>query len=616
MALPMADPAFDALKAAYEQRVRLLDEEIEKRERALRILSAVAERLHGEDSVPGILDIALEEILGQLGLKAAWIFTGDQRDRTLQLTAARGVSQAYLKEVLTEGLGECLCPEVFWTGHRMLARNTVQCPRMPDIVEGLKAPVAHACVPLKFEDTTRGVLNVAARPGEFFSDDELRFLEILGRHVVLAVERARHRAAERLRYQEARAMATISKAIGGSLDLNAILKGVGETARELLEADRVAIFLGSDPTELRVAYLSGSHPVLVEGDSIDLVAQDARLQLQALSEGRAQLMHDRRTDPRTNRELAERWDAGSAIVAPLVAHDRTFGLLLLTCSAPRAHRPEQVEVAEALGAQAAVALENARLYDEARRALRDLKAAQERIIQNEKMAVLGTFASGLAHEVRNPLNSITLQLSILERRIARTDASVAPEMAKLVTIIREEIRRLDALVGDFLLFSRPSRIAHRPGDLEALTDEVVQLLAPEAAQAGVTLHRRALGAPVRSLRMDAEKMKQVVLNLVRNAIEAMPEGGAVFVETGTVGGQARLAVRDTGPGLPEGMDVFQLFATTKPGGTGLGLSIVQQIVLQHGGEVVAASSAEGGGAVFTVSLPLEPTEPRQEGVAS
>jgi signal transduction histidine kinase len=612
----MVDVSLEALKAAYEKRVTGLEQEIAKRERELGILSAVAERLHGEDSVPGILDIALEEILEQLGLRAAWIFTGDQRDRTLQLTAARGVSQAYLKDVLTRGLGECLCPEVFWTGHRMLARNTVQCPRMPDIVEGLTAPVAHACVPLKFEDTTRGVLNVAARPGEYFSDEELRFLETLGRHVVLAVERARHRAAERLRYQEARALATISKAIGGSLDLNAILKGVGETARELLEADRVVILLGSDPTALRVAYLSGPHPALVEGESIDLVALEARLQLQVLSEGRAQLVHDWRTDPRINRELAERWEAGSAIVAPLVAHDRAFGLLLSTCSAPRGHRPEQVEVAEALGAQAAVALENARLYEEARRALRELKAAQERMIQNEKMAVLGTFASGLAHEVRNPLNSIALQLSILERRIAKIDASVAPEMADLVTVIRQEIRRLDALVGDFLLFSRPSRIAHRPGDLEALADEVVQLLGPEAGQAGVAIHRRTVGAAVQSLRMDAEKMKQVVLNLVRNAIEAMPEGGAVFVETGAADGLARLVVRDTGPGLPEGIDVFQLFATTKPGGTGLGLSIVQQIVLQHGGEVVAASDAEGGGAVFTVTLPLERVEPRQEGMAS
>ena len=87
----------------------------------------------------------------------------------------RRLSPAYLEEVRTHGLGECLCPEVFWTGHRMQARNTTQCPRMPDIVAGLKAPVAHACIPLKFEGATKGVLNVAARPGELFSEEELRF---------------------------------------------------------------------------------------------------------------------------------------------------------------------------------------------------------------------------------------------------------------------------------------------------------------------------------------------------------------------------------------------------------------------------------------------------------
>jgi len=106
--------------------------------------------------------------------------------------------------------------------------------------------------------------------------------------------------------------------------------------------------------------------------------------------------------------------------------------------------------------------------------------------------------------------------------------------------------------------------------------------------------------------MDGEKMKQVVINLVRNAVEAMPGGGTVTLESGLVDGRARLVVRDTGPGLPPGVDVFQLFVTTKPKGTGLGLSIVQQIVLQHGGDIVAAPGAPGEGACFTVTLPAAP----------
>jgi signal transduction histidine kinase len=258
-------------------------------------------------------------------------------------------------------------------------------------------------------------------------------------------------------------------------------------------------------------------------------------------------------------------------------------------------------VAEALAAQAAVALENVRLYEEARRSLQELRSAQARIIQSEKMAVLGTFASGLAHEVRNPLNSIALQLSILERRAAGLADPVAGQLREVTGIIREEVRRLDSLVSDFLLFSRTNVIQHRPADLEALLDEVVRLLRPEARASGVTLRRQRLGETTPPVPMDAEKMKQVVINLIRNAIEAMPDGGVVVVESGVVEGRPLFVVRDNGPGLPEGLDVFQLFVTTKPRGTGLGLSIAQQIVLEHGGEI-AAWSEPGHGTSFTVSL--------------
>jgi signal transduction histidine kinase len=223
------------------------------------------------------------------------------------------------------------------------------------------------------------------------------------------------------------------------------------------------------------------------------------------------------------------------------------------------------------------------------------------------MAVLGTFASGLAHEVRNPLNSIALQLSILERRIGRCEATLAGEMEELTAVIREEVKRLDGLAGDFLMFSRTDRIQYSPASLDALVDDVVRLLRPEARAQGVTLHRRSCGDPIPGMRIDGEKMKQVVLNLIRNSIEAMPQGGAVTIESGLVDGRARLVVRDTGPGLPPGVDVFQLFVTTKAKGTGLGLSIVQQIVLQHGGEIAAANEA-GQGAVFTVTLPVVPAD--------
>jgi signal transduction histidine kinase len=601
MSLPKDEK--ERLQAAYETQVRTLNETIEKRERELAILSEVAVRVHGEDDVDRILNIALDEICEQMKVPTAWIFMGDQRERKLHLAAHRGVAQKYLDDVRANGLTECLCPEVFWTGHRMQARNTVQCPRMPDIVDGPDAPVSHACVPLKFEGTTRGVLNVAAEPGQPFTDEELRFLETLGHQICIAVERALHRRTESARNREARALAAITKAIGGSLDPSAVITAVGETARELLNAEGLTLLLGSDARHLRVAHVSGAAPPrLQEGERVDLVAMGGKLTVQAIEERVAFNVDDVQSDPRASQDLAARWNMAAGLTIPLLAPERTVGLMVVSRTQPTHWSDEDVDIAEALAAQASVALENARLYEDGRKAYEDLKAAQTRLIQGEKMAVLGTFAAGLAHEVRNPLNSIGLQLSLLERCGRSIKGAAAQEISEIAGIIRQENRRLDALVSDFLLLSRTNRMSLQPTQIDIVVDETLRLLAPEAAAASVRLERRTCGEPVPDISVDPEKIKQVVLNLVRNSIEAMPKGGLVTVETGLVNGRVCVRVADTGPGLPSDLDVFQLFVSTKPGGTGLGLSIAQQIVLDHGGEM-SAESRPGQGTTFTIQLP-------------
>jgi signal transduction histidine kinase len=321
----------------------------------------------------------------------------------------------------------------------MIAHNTTDCPRMPDLLEGRGGPTAHACIPLRLEGRSRGVLNVAARDAERFDERELRFLETVGYQISLGIETARHREAERQAYRE-------------------------------------------------------------------------------------------------------------------------------------------------------------------------LKDAQSRVAQGEKMAALGTFASGLAHEVRNPLNSISLQLARLERKARFLAADKADEITSLTRIIREEVQRLDALVEDFLLFARPNRPDRYETSLLDLVEEVAAFMRAEAGGRKVVLETRCVGEPLPPLRVDAGRVRQVVLNLLRNAIEAMPDGGRVLMECGLVDGRAFLAVSDTGPGLPEGLDIFQLFVTTKPHGTGLGLAIAQQIVLEHGGELVAKNAADGG-ARFEILLPLvEPAD--------
>ena len=335
---------------------------------------------------------------------------------------------------------------------------------------------------------------MAAPPGATFDDAELRFLETVGRQLCLAVEGARHLKAERLYNQEARALAALNKGIGESLDPEAVLAAVGRTALEVLHVDRVHILLGSDPRALSVAHLAGlPHPELRKGQVLDLTAMGDSLHRRALEQQVRLETEDWAHDERVNKEIARRWAGAAALILPLVARKATLGLLVLTSGAPHHWTEDQVDVAEALASQASVALENARLYDKARRAYRELNEAQARIIQSEKMAVVGTFASGLAHEVRNPLNSIALQLSILERRVAPLPAGVAGEIKELVGVIREEVKRLDNLVGDFLQFSRSNRVQYRPASLDALVDEVARLLRPEARAAGVTLRRQRIG---------------------------------------------------------------------------------------------------------------------------
>ena len=584
---------------------------VARRQAELAMLSDISTRLHGEEDVQRMLDGTLDSLLAGFSLRTGWIFLEDEKGKKLRLAAHRGISPEYLSLVRERGLGECLCRGVFETGQGRLALNRTDCPRMPSIGDGLEQPVAHASVPLAFNGTSRGVLNLAAPQGRRFDDDELRFLETVGRQLCLAVEGARHLKAERLYNLEARALAALNKGIGQSLDPEAVLEAVGRTAIEIVRVDRVYILLGADPQRLDVAHVAGlPHPELKRGEVLDLTAMGDSLHRRALEQQVRLETEDWARDPNVNKEIARRWAGAAALILPLVARRTTLGLLVLTSATPHVWTEDQIDVAEALASQASVALENARLYDKARRAYRELNEAQARIIQSEKMAVVGTFASGLAHEVRNPLNSIALQLSILERRVNPLPAGVAGEIKELVGVIREEVKRLDNLVGDFLQFSRSNRVQYRPTNLDVVMDEVMRLLRPEARASAVTLRRQRIGDPMPDLRVDPEKMKQVAINLVRNGIEAMPGGGAVTVESGLVDGRAVLVVRDSGPGLPEGLDVFQLFVTTKAQGTGLGLSIAQQIVLEHGGEI-AASSRPGEGATFSVTLPVE----RPEGAA-
>ncbi|MBK7583947.1 MAG: response regulator [Myxococcales bacterium] len=229
------------------------------------------------------------------------------------------------------------------------------------------------------------------------------------------------------------------------------------------------------------------------------------------------------------------------------------------------------------------------------------RTMQRRTAVAERLAAVGTLAAGLAHEVRNPLNSASLQLQVLRRRLERgqnTPATLLP----VVDIVHDEIGRLDRLVSDFLAFARPNPLALKTAELSELVQSVAVQLRPEAEARGVTINAGSPGARTQ-IEGDPERLRQVLINLMRNALEATATaGGSVNVGvTDGVDGFVEVFVEDTGHGFADDAPIFDAFYTTKEAGTGLGLAIVHRIVNEHGGTIHAESRP--GRTRFTLRFP-------------
>jgi PAS domain S-box-containing protein len=232
----------------------------------------------------------------------------------------------------------------------------------------------------------------------------------------------------------------------------------------------------------------------------------------------------------------------------------------------------------------------------------DERAMLRRTLRAERLAAVGTLAAGLAHEVRNPLNSALLQLEVLKRRVER--GSGADALFPVLSIVQDEIRRLERLVNDFLAFAQPRPTSYTPTNVNQLVESVITLIKPEAETLGIEV-RAELDPQTGSIEAAPERMRQVLLNLTRNALEAMSESGTLTLCTTRAdsAGNVAIAVEDTGPGFPEEAPVFDAFYTTKASGTGLGLAIVHRIVGEHSGTI--AVDSRPGATKFIIRLPQQ-----------
>jgi len=233
---------------------------------------------------------------------------------------------------------------------------------------------------------------------------------------------------------------------------------------------------------------------------------------------------------------------------------------------------------------------------------------ERQLVQTEKLASVGTFTAGLAHEIRNPLNSVNLQLLLLERRIRDGSRGSENESQQLINIVREEVSRLDNLVTEFLFFAKPLNLDCHPTDIHRILDDVFALFHVRMIQNGISLERVYMNDPP-LLSLDAEKIKQALINIVQNSIEAMPNGGHLKVATRAMQKRVILTIEDTGGGIPEkDLDkVFEVFYSAKEKGTGLGLPISLHIIEMHGGTIEIQIN-KGVGTTCIITLAVGPAK--------
>lgn len=241
--------------------------------------------------------------------------------------------------------------------------------------------------------------------------------------------------------------------------------------------------------------------------------------------------------------------------------------------------------------------------DKIRQNLQELLATQEKLIRSERFAAVGEAAAHISHEIKNPL----MLIGGFARQVRRTLPESGKEAEKLL-LVEEEAKRLESMLEEVRDFTRPAAPKLAPQDLNATVWETAMLMEASLAGRGVTL-RTDLDKTLPPAVHDPSQLRQVVINLVKNAAEAMPNGGLVVVKTRLAGDMAELEVRDDGPGLgPEQARlIFNPFYTTKERGTGLGLAVCYRIMHDHGGDI-RVQSEEGKGCAFTVSLPVERRE--------
>ncbi len=550
----------------------------------------------------------LEEAVGMVSEmiegSMAQIALVDEEKKNLVVRAVAGRS---IRECGTRGAvfplsGKGLMVYSALHGETLMVRDVSKDPRYLECVENVRSEMV---VPILSHGTVLGVLDMQFEQADAFDDQDAILLEDVARQIASSLENARLLKEERRRRQEAENLRDAALAMSTALERDKVIDLILSRLQMVVPYDTASVQLLHDDTLEIIGgrgfrNLSNVLGIKFGADSMPN-AQVIRTRQPVILEDAPKVYESFRAG-----RLPERNPIRSWMGVPMVTGERVVGMITLDKQEPNFYKEEHARTAMAFAAQAAVAIENARLYEELRNANEELKEAlrlREELVQN------------VSHELRTPLALIRGYAELL---LAGSLGKLSLEQERALQVMVRRSQDLSAMVDDLLMLKSPiARSIERDMlDLKALVDEIVDEMSVKAQESGVTFVKKFTEKPV-MVWGNKGYLQRVMNNLLDNAIKFSPDGGAVevSVQVASADGEeeAMLTVKDNGIGIPpEKLDrIFERFyqvdgsTTRRFGGAGIGLALVKEIVAAHGGRVWAESEGiPGKGATLYVVLPL------------
>jgi two-component system NtrC family sensor kinase len=424
--------------------------------------------------------------------------------------------------------------------------------------------------------------------------------ELLARiDAVMRVRRSEQ--ALRRRNRELAALIEINRMVTSSLDLEEVLEATMQGIREILHVEAGAlILLDEESGELTYRKSLGPDAWRPTGS----IQPGEGLVGHVIASGEPKLVNDLERDPHFSGGRGDETPGmvpEAILCAPLTIRDRTIGAIELINKLDGSFEKQDLDLLIAMAASVAVAVDNANLYAELAEFAEEVERSQAKLVQAEKMAAIGRLAASLAHEVNNPLQAIhnSLHLTLHE--------GLGEERHReYLGMAQGEVERLIKIVQRMLDFYRPSRGGVEPVDVNQIVEKVLSLIQKRLEHGDIEVHTE-LTDDLPTVPIVSDQISQVILNLLINAVEAMPIGGRLWLKTelSSEGENVLVRLRDSGPGMSAEQvnRLFEPFYTTKPGGTGLGMAISYGIIERHGGAIDVLSEP-GQGTTFVVALPV------------